>query len=189
MEIVNKTELRYNIRQILESIELGQIFIHPTDTIYGLGCNALDSSCVSKLRNIKGRPNTPFSVIVPSKEWIFKNCEVDKNAEKWIDKLPGPYTLILKLKQKPVAEEVIPGVDTIGVRMPEHWITRLVQQLGKPIVTTSVNQIGKEYMTSLDNIDPAIKKSVQFALYEGEKKGKPSKIIKLDSGEATVLRK
>ena len=99
MRIINKDELLAKKEKFKRELK-NLIFIHPTDTIYGIGCDATNTKLSQKIRNIKNRPNTPFSVLVPSKEWIYKNCKVNKSAEEWINKLPGPYTLILELKNK-----------------------------------------------------------------------------------------
>lgn len=167
-------------REILNGIQNGVIFIHPTDTIYGLSCNALDGKAVEKIRKLKDRPDTPFSVWAPSIDWIKQNCRLDKEGEEWIKRLPGPYTLILKLKNKnAVAKNVSPKEDTLGVRIPQHWFSEVVKTLGFPIITTSANKAGQPYMTSLKDLDPEISKGVNFVIYEGEKVSRPSKIVNL----------
>lgn len=75
-----------------------EIFIYPTDTIYGIGCDAENKTLVKKIREIKNRDNGSFSVIAPSINWILENCETDKKQIKKY--LPGPYTLILKKKRR-----------------------------------------------------------------------------------------
>lgn len=175
MQTLDKQELEIYKSDFFDRVHSGKVFIHPTDTIYGLGCDATNFEAVQKLREAKERATNPFSVIAPSKEWIKANCEVD---EKLLKNLPGPVTLILKLKNKSaIAKNVNNSMDTIGVRIPDHWISRFIKELGKPVITTSVNLQGEEHMTSLDNINPKIKGKVDFAIYEGEKIGHPSKII------------
>ena len=184
MHIFTKTELRENFREIQERIKKGAVFIYPTDTIYGIGCNALDQKAVEKIRKLKERSTNPFSIIVPSKKWVEENCIVSKEAKEWLNKLPGPYTLILKLKKKnAIAKSVNNGQETIGVRIPKHWFSEIVQELGFPIVTSSANRAGKPFMTSLEDVDEDIKDGVDFIIYEGEKKGRPSKIVNLVEGK------
>ncbi|UCG94990.1 MAG: Sua5/YciO/YrdC/YwlC family protein, partial [archaeon] len=91
---------REDSEKIEQLVLQGSVFIHPTDTIYGLGCDATRYNSVIRIRQIKQREQKPFSVIAPSKEWILENCVV---GEADLTRLPGPYTLILKLKQKCVA--------------------------------------------------------------------------------------
>ena len=180
MRVLNADELKIEKNAIIESIVKGTIFIYPTDTIYGIGCNAQISKVVKKIRQLKARTTNPFSVIAPSIEWIKENCVVTKEAEEWLNKLPGHYTLILKLKNpKCVAKDVNPGLSTLGVRIPNHWVSKLVAEAEVPVVTTSVNRSSEDYMTSLEDLDSSIKKGVDFVLYEGPKEGKPSKIIDL----------
>ncbi|MEK6942922.1 MAG: L-threonylcarbamoyladenylate synthase [Nanoarchaeota archaeon] len=186
MRVINFDEVNLEKQEIIDSITEGKIFIYPTDTIYGIGCNAQDAEAVSEIRSIKSRAQNPFSVIAPSVEWIKENCVVEKEAEAWLKKLPGPYTLIFKLKKDCVAKQVNPGLKTLGVRIPKHWIKDIVAEANVPIVTTSVNKTGEDYMTSVEDLDDEIKGNVDFALYEGEKNGKPSKIVDL-TGKAKIV--
>ena len=189
MRILNFDEFNEEKLQLIESIKDGAVFIYPTDTVYGIGCNALNSKSVKKIRELKGRPTNPFSVIVPSKDWIHENCIVNNEAEEWIKKLPGPFTLILKLKNKKcVSKEVNSNLDTLGVRIPGNWIRNFVSELGIPIITTSVNKSSEPYMTNLEDLDDSIKAGVDFMIYEGEKKAKPSRIIDL-SGKFKIIER
>ncbi len=185
MEILTKEEFNYQALLFQKKIQNNSIFIYPTDTIYGLGCDATNDEAINKLRSLKKMPDKPISVIAPNKQWILENCEV--NDEKWINKLPGPYTLILKLKNKKCVSKLInPLTDTIGVRIPNHWFSVFVEQYGKPICTTSANVTGKSFMTNLDDLDKGIKKSIDFCIYEKEKKSRASKIIDLSKGEIEI---
>jgi L-threonylcarbamoyladenylate synthase len=168
--------------RIKQLILRGSVFIYPTDTIYGLGCDATDSEAVQRIRVIKQREEKPFSVIAPSKEWILKNCVVKQDD---LTCLPGSYTLILSLKRQCVAENVNLGLGTLGVRIPDHWFSQVVKETGIPVVTTSVNLSGHKVMTSIDNLDVRIKKTVDFIVYEGKKDGSPSKVINLNTGEVS----
>ena len=188
MRILNFEELHLEKQSIIDAIINGSVFIHPTDTIYGIGCNAKISNSVKKIRQLKGRAANPFSVIAPSLEWIKDNCVVTKESEDWLEKLPGPYTLILKLKNSCVAKEVNPGLKTLGIRLPNHWISKLVAEAEVPVVTTSVNRTNEDYMTSLEDLEPSIKAGIDFMLYEGRKEGKPSKIIDLTGAVRLIER-
>lgn len=179
MRIFNVDEIKLEKQLIIDSIINGAVFIHPTDTIYGIGCNAELSSAVRKVRQLKARATNPFSVIAPSLQWIYENCIVTKEGEELLEKLPGPYTLIFKLRRDCVAKEVNPGLKTLGIRIPGHWIRKIVAEANVPVVTTSVNRASEDYMTSLEDLDPAIKGSIDFVIYEGEKEGKPSKLVDL----------
>jgi len=181
MEVLTKEEVELRKHELAERILKGAIFIHPTDTIYGLGCNALLPEAVKKIRELKNAHEQPFSVIAPSKTWIELNCIISEKAAKWLERLPGPYTLILPLKnEKAIAREVNNGIGTLGVRIPKHWISEFVSFLGFPVITTSVNKAGSAFMTSLENLDHDIKAHVDFIIYDGELFGKPSTIVHLE---------
>ncbi|MBI2523011.1 threonylcarbamoyl-AMP synthase [Candidatus Woesearchaeota archaeon] len=189
MRILSKEEFEQEKDIIMTSLkENSPIFIYPTDTIYGIGCNALDKRAVEKIREAKQREKNPFSVIAPSKEWIDENLIVNENAKDWVKRLPGPYTLVLKVKNQCVAENVAPGLDTLGVRIPDHWFSNFVAEVNIPIITTSANKAGKDFMTSLDDSDIEIKSKVDFIVYEGGKNGRPSRIIDLIDKERVIER-
>lgn len=187
MRVLTKDEFMLEAGNLLEGIKKGAVFVYPTDTIYGMGCNALNAEAVKKIREAKKRPMAPFSVIAPSKEWVLENCELGREGMKWLEKLPGPYTLVFRLKnRKCVAEEAIPGADSIGVRIPDHWVSKIASELNIPIITTSVNEAGRMFMTSSDNMAPSIKSKVDFIIDGGEKKGMPSNVVFLNGGEVAI---
>lgn len=188
-EIILKEDVFQNINKIKLEME-DSLFIYPTDTIYGIGCDATNSEQVRKLREVKGRFTRPFSIIPPSINWIEKNCEITSEVEEWIKKLPGPYTLILKLKNKSaIADNINEDDDTIGIRLPKHWMTEIVSKYGKPIITTSVNKMGQDFMTSLDNLDEDIKNEVKFIINEEHGNNKPSTIINLTKQKPEIIER
>jgi L-threonylcarbamoyladenylate synthase len=177
MEIFDREYVESNREKIIPAIREGKIFIYPTDTIYGLGCNALLSESVMRLREIKNRDTKPFSIIAPSKEWILENCKLEiENLNKY---LPGPYTLFLNRSQKCVAEEVNATDNTLGVRIPDHWFTKIIEEAGVPFVTTSVNISGEPHMEKLEDLKEETKEAADYIVYEGEKRGQSSEKISL----------
>ncbi len=186
MRVYNQDEYSLQEDLVLKSIAQGAIYIHPTDTIYGIGCDATNSAAVKRVREAKNQHEQPFSIIAPSKQWIRDHCVITKDAEEWLEKLPGPYTLILKHKKDAVAPEVVNGKDTIGVRMPDHWFQDVALAIKKPLITTSANVHGKAFMTTLENLTPELAHKMDFAVYEGPKDGKPSTIVDL-TGAAKVI--
>jgi len=190
MQVITPAEARLKREELKKRILQGEIFIYPTDTIYGIGCNAMNSKAVKIIREIKKRPDTPFSIIIPSAQWVKDNCEITKDAVEWLKKLPGPYTLILKTKNSPVAHDVAPGKDSLGIRVPAHWISEFVKSVGVPVVTTSVNITDEPYMTKIEDLDldinEGIRHKVGFVIYEGEKQGRPSTIVHLEGEEVKI---
>jgi len=158
--------------QLKKAVLSGKIFIYPTDTLYGIGCNALNKKAVEKIREIKKRDNKPFSVIAPSFNWIKENCIVDVDLKKY---LPGPYTLILKKKNPPFLNWVS-CKETLGIRIPNNNFCFELQKLGIPIITTSCNFSGEKPSISLEEIPEEIKSKVDMII-KGKVSGKPSTLI------------
>ncbi len=180
MNLYSQSDLIKNTR-ILSKIKSGVVFICPTDTIYSLSCIATNESAVNRLRTMKERPTMPLSIWAPNKEWIEKNCFITPNANKWLKKLPGPYTLILPLlNTSAVAPNVTCGHTTIGVRIPNHWFSEIVSKLNIPLITTSANISGEPHMTSLTTLNQNLKSLVEFIIYEDEKTARPSTIIDVE---------
>ena len=183
MDILTKEEFLVNKELYFDKIRKGAVFVYPTDTIYGVGCDAKNKEAVQKIRELKQRDETPFSVIAPRKRWLKESCEFFGKAHDLLDKLPGNLTFILALKHKDcVAENVNPLNDTLGVRMPNHWITDVVRELDFPIITTSVNRHGESYLTDISKLPSGIRSRIDFAIDVGNIEGNPS------SGEPVVKR-
>ncbi|RJQ15647.1 threonylcarbamoyl-AMP synthase [Candidatus Woesearchaeota archaeon] len=184
MRIITKEEFILNVRKYVKTLK-SDIFIYPTDTIYGIGCDATNEDLVKKIRKIK-QTEKPFSIIAPSMEWIYEHCILNEQAKEWLKKLPGPYTIILPLKNhKELAGNISDG-KTIGIRIPKHWFSKVVAMIDTPIVTTSANVTGEMFMTDLENLDKRMEKGVQFAIYEGKKAGNPSTLVHIEEGEVKI---
>ena len=149
-----------NSKQFKQEILQSKVFIYPTDTLYGLGCNAMNKSSVNRIREIKGRDNKPFSVIAPSFEWIEEHFEIDIDLKKY---LPGPYTLLLK-KKNPGFLSWVSNNDKIGIRIPNNKFCFKLQKLGIPIITTSVNFSSQPSALSLEEIPKEIINKVDFII-------------------------
>jgi len=188
MRIYTKAEFEKDKDKLIAQILDGAVFIYPTDTIYGIGCNAMDEKAVKEVRTAKGNFSRPVSVIAPDKDWIMENCEITGLENGWLDKLPGPYTLIMNKKKDCIAKNVTPN-ETVGIRIPDHWCKKIASETGVPIVTTSANLTGDMFMTSLDNLSDEVKKHVDFMIDEGVIDGRPSTIVHLYDDEIKVVER
>jgi L-threonylcarbamoyladenylate synthase len=176
-------------KKIISWMKNGKIFIYPTDTIYGIGCNALNEKAIEQIRRLKKRDKKPFSIIAPSKEWILENFILKKKFQIYIERLPGPFTYILKMKNsKIVAKNVAPGYKALGVRIPNHPFMQLIQEAGKPFVTTSVNFSGEPYVKNMDELPPEFEKEC-VVIDAGKLKGKPSLLIDLTGEFPRILKR
>ncbi len=151
----------------------GKIFIYPTDTLYGLGCDATNFEAVKKIREIKSRDQKSFSIIPPSDEWILKNTTITEIPKR------GPFTYITKLKNlNAIAKNVHPSDDgEIGIRLPDHWFADEIKKAGVPFVSTSVNKSGAPSMTSWGDLDISIRDRIDCIIYEGPRSGPSSQKI------------
>lgn len=129
------------IKECAELIKKGEIVAFPTETVYGLGANALDENAVRKIFVAKNRPSdNPFIVHVNSIEDAEKVAFVTEDAKKIFEKFsPGPITVVLK--KKPIVPDcVTAGLDTVGIRMPSHKLAQeFLRECGVPIAAPSAN--------------------------------------------------
>ncbi len=128
----------------------GGLVAIPTETVYGLGANALDEEAVHKIFEAKGRPqDNPLIIHVPGPQWLPRYCQdVPPLAYTLARKFwPGPLTMILKRK-KVVPDATTAGLDTVGVRCPDHQVTlSIIREAGVPIAAPSANTSGRPSCT------------------------------------------
>ena len=161
-----------------EKIRAGAIFIYPTDTIYGIGCDATNEAAVARIHRIKKRTEKPFSVIPPGDEWVARTISANQKLE-W-----GPVTYFVLPKDQSCVAPAVRGTSnerSLGLRMSKHWFTDIIIKAGVPFVSTSVNISGQPHMTSLDDLDPEIRDEVDILIYEGPKPSVVSAKIDLRS--------
>ncbi len=159
----------------VEEIRRGDVFVYPTDTIYGLGCDAFNVGAVERIQKIKGRnKRKPISVIAPSKDWVLEHCVVE---EEVLDKyLPGPYTLILEKRDEGFLSHVAFG-KKLGVRIVDCEFMKSIEEVGVPFVTTSVNLSGEPFAVDVGDVDVGILGSVDVVVDDGRLDGRPSTLV------------
>lgn len=132
---------REAIREAVRVLKAGGTVVYPTDTVYGIGCNATDYKAVETVYRIKDRRRTkPLSVIARSLAWVRELAVVPPKLEPTLKKLwPGAITVILPKKN------VIPGIVTadtpqVGIRIPDYELCdKLLGKFGYPLISTSAN--------------------------------------------------
>lgn len=170
-------------RGIRVSILEGRLFLYPTDTVYGLGCDASNPAAVKRIREIKNTIH-PFSVIAPSKDWIRENLVVTR--PEYLRRFPGPYTLIFRMRKEVVCDRV--SARKLGVRIPRHPFTRIVQETGTPFVSTSANMSGEVPVWSTQGVPSGIERNVEIAVHDDILNGPPSRVIDLSGKRPVRLR-
>ena len=143
------------IKKQAELLKEGNTVIFPTETVYGLGANALDENAVKKIYEAKGRPSdNPLIVHISSKEEVYKLAnDISDKAKVLMSKFwPGPLTMIFK-KKDIVPQRTSGGLDTVAIRMPSHKIAReLIKQAGIPIAAPSANISGRPSPTKGEHV-------------------------------------
>jgi len=189
MQIVTKEEVELKPHIFIKEMLDGKLFIHPTDTIFGIGAIATQDEPVRRIRTLK-KSNNPFSIMVPNLEWIYMNCEVNENIENWLKKLPGPFTFILKLKNKEAVSPVVTaGRDTVGVRLPNHWISRIINQLNRPFVSTAATRSEGSLIEGPEDLEPAHLGNIHYFIHHDIMLKKHSIVVDLSSNKPIILRR
>jgi len=144
-----------SISEAAEIIRHGGLVAFPTETVYGLGANALDPAAVQKIFEMKGRPETsPLIVHVSSVQMAQEIVAqwpplADELARQW---WPGPLTLVLP-KKSLVPDNVTAGLPTVGVRMPNHPVAvALIEEAGVPVAAPSANRFTGLSPTTADHV-------------------------------------
>lgn len=141
-------------QQVKKSIESGKLLIFPTDTVYGLGCDAFQEAAVERIDRLKGRrPERPFSVHLGSVTEIERYAWRTERQRSLVGQLlPGPYTVILEAMAH-APPSCVSREGKIGVRVPKSRSFRFVYgATGRPLVGTSVNRSGEPPLTQTDEI-------------------------------------
>ena len=182
--IVKKNRLDSAIKTLNEK----DLIIYPTDTLYGLGADATNTSAIKKINQIKKR-KTPLSIMIDNIKNIEKYAEYDTKTFEQIKKiLPGSFTILLKAKKNNLSYLVQNNSDKIGIRIPNHeFCLQLLKKYKKPIITTSVNIHGTENLNNIEEIEQTF---FNINIYEGKvnKKSKGSTIIDFTSNEPKIVR-
>jgi len=153
-----------------EELAGGGLVAFPTETVYGLGANALDAEAVKQIYIAKGRPSdNPLIVHVAAKEAISPLVEmIPAAAEKVIEAFcPGPITLVLK-KSNLVPDAVTAGGKTVAIRIPEHEIARkLIEMSGVPVAAPSANISGRPSPTTAAHVAADLSKQISYIIDGG----------------------
>lgn len=184
-----------DIKKAIEVLREGGIILYPTDTIWGIGCDATNEEAVEKLYAIKHRDKSKSMLILldnPGKLQAYIQ-DVPDIAWDLFDLADKPLTIIFE-NAKNLAPNLINSDGTIGIRLTNEDFSRnLCMRFRKPIVSTSANIAGQDAPQNFNDIDPEIIDMVDYVVeYRQDEmyKQTPSSIIKLgSSGEIDIIRK
>ena len=175
-----------------ELIRRGGLVAFPTETVYGLGGNGLNSHSSKAIYAAKGRPSdNPLILHIADRNELYSLVsEISETAEKLMDAFwPGPMTLVFP-KSELVPTETTGGLDTVAVRMPRHPIAlELIRMAGVPIAAPSANTSGRPSPTRASHVWEDMEGRIEMILDGGEVGiGLESTIIDLTGGIPTILR-
>ncbi len=186
--------MKNEIENALAVLKKGGLILYPTDTVWGIGCDATNSEAVEKIFELKKRSDKKSMI-----------CLVNdfKMLNEYIEDVPEVAYDILKYAAKPttiiyddpirVAENIIAEDNSLAIRVAkDDFCKKLIRKLRRPLVSTSANISGSNTPQSFAEIDPLILEGVDYVvnLHRDKKSGKPSAIIKLkNDGSVTVIRK
>jgi len=186
--------LNTEIQNALEVIQKGGIILYPTDTVWGIGCDATNEEAVKKIYALKQREESKSMLVLVNGERMLYQVfnEVPQVAWDIWDNTKKPTTLILD-KPKNVAKNLIADDNTLGIRLvSEPFCYKLMERMKKPLVSTSANISGQPTPKSFQEISPEIIKGVDYVvnLHRDKICDKPSTIIKLTlDSQVKIIRK
>lgn len=169
------------------AIRDGDLVVYPTETVYGLGADALDPDAVERVFDAKERPrDKPLSLGVHAVEAALPYVEIPRRTRSFMDTfLPGPVTVVCP-KSPTVPDVLTGGRDRVGIRVPDHDVALTVLERAGPTTATSANRSGRGSVTSIDGLDPAIRDAAAVVLDGGETPGGGSTVV--DPGRNEIHR-
>ncbi len=184
-----------DIIKALDVLHNGGIILYPTDTIWGIGCDATNENAVKRIYDIKKRADSKSMLV------LMENVNL---IERYVREVPEIAYDLIELSEKPVtiiydgAKNIAPNLiaedGSVGIRISQEMFTqRLIQRFKKPIVSTSANISGQASATFFEEISEEIKNAVDYVVqYRQDDKTphEPSSIIKLGAGgQIQIIRK
>lgn len=182
------------IKKTVEVLRNGGIILYPTDTLWGIGCDATNPEAVAKIHKLKQSEDSKSMIVLIDQAGRVPSYVSEMPDLAWdlIELTDKPLTIIYP-KGKNLAPNLVAADGSIGIRVANHeFCSKLIGRFGKPIVSTSANITGKSFAKSFHDIDEAIKKGVDHIVsdeFDHPVSDKPSGIIMLGiNGEIKVIR-
>lgn len=164
------------------------LVVYPTETVYGLGADALDPTSVERVFEAKDRPSDrPVSLAVPTVETAADYIRADDRTSAFMnDFLPGPVTVVAP-KTSTVPDVLTAQRDRVGVRVPDHHLARRLLDRVSPLTATSANISGNGDVRAPVDLDPALRDAVAVVLDGGRTSGGGSTVV--DPSRSVIHRR
>lgn len=185
--------MNLEIAKTINVLKKQGVILYPTDTVWGIGCDATNITAVSKIYKIKQREESKSLVVLVSDIKMLKKYITSISLEilKILKEVQKPTTIIYK-NPKGLANNVVALNHTIAIRIPKNnFCIQLIKEFGKPIVSTSANISGEPTPTNFSEIKASILHNVDYVVNSQHEKTtkKSSTILKIeDDGQITVIR-
>jgi L-threonylcarbamoyladenylate synthase len=183
-----------DLKKALEVVRQGGVILYPTDTVWGLGCDATNPGAVKRIFEIKQREDAKSMLVLIENQNMLNSYvrEVPEVAWQLIEVADKPMTIVYP-GAKNLAHNLLAPDGSVGIRVTSEIFTeQLIQRFRKPIVSTSANLSGKPTPQNFDEIAEEIKSAVDYVVqYRQDEKARvsPSSIIKLGTGgEIQIIR-
>lgn len=176
-----------DLRRAVDVMRRGGVILYPTDTIWGIGCDATNSEAVRRIFSIKNRPDSKALIsLVPSPDWLETYVDdVPEVAYQLIEASVRPTTIVYDRGIR-LAPELLAADGSIGIRVTsEPFSSRLCSSLRRPVVSTSANVSGSPSPRFFHEIDPLIVNAVDYVVEyrrDDSSPASPSSVIRLGSG-------
>lgn len=182
------------VEEAVEVLKRGGLILYPTDTVWGIGCDATNAEAVARIYALKQSENKHAMLVL---------CHSAEQVVRYVNRAPGIAFEVMEMASSPltlilpgaagVAANLIPEEGTLGVRVPDHeFCQALLRRLGRPVVSTSANISGEKSPKTLPEIAREIVEGVDYVVnprFQGRPTGKPSSIIAFgEGGEVRVIR-
>ena len=186
--------LQEEVERAVEVLRRGGIILYPTDTVWGIGCDATNAEAVDRIYRLKRSENKKSMLVL---------CASADMVVRYVNRAPGIAFEVMEMASTPltailpgaagVAPNLIPDEGTLGVRIPDHeFCRRMLRALGRPVVSTSANISGQPTAVGLQDVAQEIVDGVDFVVnprFEGKPTRKASSIIAFgEGGEVKIIR-
>jgi L-threonylcarbamoyladenylate synthase len=178
-----------SVERAAAAIVDGDLVVYPTETVYGLGADALDTTAVERVFEAKGRDRSkPLSLGVPSVDAALEHVRVTDREERFMRAfLPGPVTVVVE-RSPTVPDALVAGRDRVGVRVPDHPLALdLLDAADTPVTATSANASGRPSVRRVADLDDRVRDAAAVVLDGGETPGTESTV--LDPARDEILRR
>lgn len=170
------------------AIGRGELVAYPTETVYGLGADALDTGAIERVFSLKGRsPDEPISLAVASVAEVEKYARPTELERRFMNVfLPGPVT-VLTDSRSVVPDALTAGRGEVGIRVPDHDLAQKLCRRCGPVTATSANRSGGPNARAVSELDSRVREGVSVVLDGGRTDGSESTVV--DVSEGKIVRR